>query len=124
VAEGRKRKLFDFLQGHLEPGEEIEASLPMMQTHFALFGAGYYGVAVTSKRVLVVEWSGVPEKIKGLIGEQPRESIAVEGHEDKAGGKWTHGELVLTHAGDPWVRLKVARIHREDADAVVSVLAG
>jgi hypothetical protein len=125
IAEGRRQKLIDFLGGQLGAGEEILASLPMMQTHFALFGAGYYGVAVTSERVLVVQWgSGVPERIKSLAGEQPRESVAVEGHEDRGKGKWAHGELVLTHAGEPWVRLKVPRIHREDAEAVVRALAG
>jgi hypothetical protein len=71
LAEGRKRKLAEFLEDKLEGGERIEASLPMMQTHVGRF-AGYYGVAVTPSRVILVEWGrSVPERPKSVVDSQP-----------------------------------------------------
>jgi hypothetical protein len=121
LAEGRRTKLAEFLgNGHLEPDEQIEAVLPMMQTHVGDF-AGYYGVAVTSRRVLLVEWARtVPERPTAVVDSAPREEVAVK--ENKRGVLL--GKIVLTRNGERWIGLKVPRLHRGDADALERVLAG
>jgi hypothetical protein len=118
LAEGRRRKLTEFVSGELEAGEEVEASLPMMQTHVGRF-AGYYGIALTPRRVLLVEWGrGVPERPKALVESAPREEVAVE--ENKGG--LLMGKIVLTRNGERWIGLKVPRLHRRDAEAVEAAL--
>ena len=121
LAEGRQRKLAEFLaDGHLAAGESIEASLPMMQTHVGTF-AGYYGLALTPERVLLVEWGRtIPERPKQLADAQPRDQVAVKEH--KRG--LLMGSLVLTKGGEEWIGLKVPRLHRDDAAAVVGALMG
>lgn len=120
LAESRRRKLAEFLEnGHLEEAERIEASLPMMQTHVGEF-AGYYGVAVTPARVLLVEWARtVPERPINLVDSKPRSEVSVDRH--SAG--LLMGKLVLRHGGAQWIGLKVPRIHRGDADSVVAALS-
>jgi hypothetical protein len=121
LGEDRRRKLAEFLEdGQLEEGERIDASLPMMQTHVGSF-AGYYGVAVTPRRVLVVEWAKmVPERPKSLVDTAPRNEVSVE--EQTSG--LLMGKLVLTRDGEQWIGLKVPRLHRTDAESVASALSG
>jgi hypothetical protein len=120
LAEGRRRKLEEFLEDQLADGERVEASLPMLQTHVGRF-AGYYGVVVTPSRVIVVEWGrGVPERPKSVVDAQPRKEVAVESQDSGL----LMGKLVLSHNGERWIGLKVPRIHRGDADSVVAMLTG
>jgi hypothetical protein len=120
LAEGRRRKLADFLaDGHLEEGESIEASLPMMQTHVGDF-AGYYGVAVTPHRVILIEWARtIPERPTGIADARSRDQVSVKEHTRGL----LMGKLVLTSGGEEWIGLKVPRLHREDGDSVVAALS-
>lgn len=120
IADSRRRKLTEFLNdGHLEDGESVEASLPMLQTHVGRF-AGYYGVAVTPQRVLVVEWGRkVPEQPKGLVDAASRQDVSLEEHTTSM----LMGKLVLSRDGERWIGLKVPRIHRDDAQDVARALS-
>ncbi len=120
LAGGRRRKLTEFLEdGHLEEGEQVEGSLPMLQTHFGRF-AGYYGVALTPRRVLVVEWAKtVPERPTALVDSAPRAEVTVA--ENKRG--MIGSKIVLARGGERWIGLKVPRIHRADADTIEDALS-
>jgi hypothetical protein len=119
IAESRRRKLAEFIEGgHLEEGERVEAALPMLQTRTKGFGH-FYGVVVTPRRVLLAQWARTPpERLESLIDAVPREQVAVKAHQ----GGMLMGRLALTRQGEPWVDLKIPRNHREDSAAVAAAL--
>jgi hypothetical protein len=122
LASGRRRKLEEFVAPQLQPGESIQATVPMLQTGNPVFEGvglvGFFGMALTERNLYLVSWrQSIPERPKELIAMLPRAGLVVERWEGR-------GKLELRGASGGRVELQVPGMHRKDADALVAVLAG
>ena len=124
LGEGRRKKVVEFVQAHLEPGETVEAVLPMTQTDNPAFVGiqlvSFFGVAVTDRRVHFVRWGrGVPERVEEVIASLPRAQVTVE--------EWRTGfvssDLALRGGPDDVMAVDVPALHKKDAVALVATLS-
>lgn len=123
-AEKDRLKLIEFLEdGHFDADEAVEGLIPLMQTEI-LQPQALFGVAVTTRRVLVVEW--VIKKLQlrtvpvAVASVAPRDEITVEEYKPPS-RLW--GQVALDRIGHQWIALYVHRKYREDTDRVVQLLA-
>jgi hypothetical protein len=123
LGEGRRKKLEEFMSTHLQPGESLQATVPMTQTgNPAFLGVAlvsFFGIALTDKQLYLVQWGkGLPERPVDVIATLPRSSVTVE--------KWkrgfTTGKLVLSGGPNESLQLDVPGMHRRDADQLVAAL--
>src|SRR5947209_438553 len=74
VAEGRRRKLEEFLASNLQPGETLQATLSMTETSnpafLGLLFTKFFGIGLTNERLYFVEWAKAvrerPRRVKGV----------------------------------------------------------
>jgi hypothetical protein len=120
LGDGRRRKLEEFVASQLQPGESVQAMVPMLQTGTPDFeGIGlvqYFGIALTDRSLHLVSWrQSVPERPDQLIATLPREGLVVE--------RWNgRGTLGLRGASGGRVELQVPGMHRKDADQLAAAL--
>lgn len=124
LGEGRRRKVVEFVQAHLEPGEAVQGVLPMTQTANPYFVGiqfvSFFGVVVSDRRVHFVRWGrGVPERVEEVIASLPRAQVTVE--------KWMKGfgssKLALRGGPDDVLEVDVPGMHKKDAEALVATLS-
>lgn len=144
LGESRRRKLEGFVNERLEPGETLEASLPMTQAnvgglslllaemslwtldtgeHFFAVAArpSFYGIAVTDRSVHLVSWrSSVPEQPDEVVATLPRSYVSTREWKRPRFGS---GTLVL-NLRDKELKVQVPKMHRDDADNLAAVLGG
>ena len=124
LTDDRRRKLEEFMSAHLQPGETIQATLPMSQTHtdpsLGMALNAYFGMVLTDRHLYIVNWAtSLPERPTDVAAALPRSSVAV--------AKWkrgfTAGTLGLAVSGGDDIELKVPGLNRDDAETLISALA-
>lgn len=123
LAKRRRKKLTEFVEGQLEPGERLEAVIPMTQTDNPWFVGialvSFFGLALTDRNLYLVTWAkSLPERPREITGKLPRAQLSVE--EWKLG--MTTVKLVL-RSGEESLKLDVPGMHRRDGEAFVAVLS-
>src|SRR5438270_2775072 len=88
VAEGRRRKLEEFLSKNLQPGETLQATLSMTETNnpafLGILFTKFFGIGLTNERLYFVEWAkAVPERPQRVLGSVSRDAVKI--------GKWKRG---------------------------------
>lgn len=117
----------------LEPGERIEATLPIamagmspwLASSFGAIGAlvgakttKHYGLVVTDRRLLVLRQGGMLKAAYSLESAYPRSGVGVAAY---APGTF-YGKLALDFAGAGTLKLNFQRYVRKDAEGVATAL--
>ena len=124
-----QQRVADVVTPQLGAGEQIQAILKTSQTGpspfmYALFGwiwslfIKYYAIAVTDRRVFLVNLSRLSGRAKSVGQVYPRADVKVV--EWKEGALWS--TLRLQASGGAEVKLNVARIVRASAETVVAAI--
>jgi hypothetical protein len=129
IADRRGQQMVDIVQPLLESGEEIHANLPSCQTgpspwfyaltYLIAFWIRQLGVVVTNKRVFFVKRGRFTNMVKGVDAVIPLDDVYVT--DWKSSRLWS--TLRLERPGGV-LKLNVHRMHRDDAEQLVHVLAG
>ena len=129
IADRRCQQMVDVVQPQLAPGEEIYANLPSCQTGpIPWFGALTYliefwikqfGIVVTNERVFFVKRGIFTNKVKGVEAVLALDDVYVT--DWKSSAIWSTLRL---QRPDRVLKLNVHRMHRDDAEQLVHVLAG
>ncbi len=129
IADRRRQQMVDAVQPQLEQGEEIHANLPSTQTgpspwfyaltYLIAFVIRQLGVVVTNKRVFFVKRGVFTNKVKGIEAIFPLDDVHVT--DWKSSALWS---TLRVQRPDGVLRLNVHRMHRDDAEQLVHVLAG
>ena len=124
LGEGRRTKVVDFVQAHLEPGETVQAVLPMTQTGnpawMDIAFVSFFGIAVTDRRVHFVRWGrGVPERPEEVFASLPRHTVSVETWKKGFGSS----KLALRGGPGDVLEVDVPGMHKKDAEALVAALS-
>lgn len=127
IVSRRQEKFRSYLEGELQPGETVEASISFAQTGpspwtsllttLYIFWVKYLGVAVTSQRVVIVRRSKMTNRIKRVESTHARADVRVN--------EWEQGKLFSTlrlGLRDEALKLNVHRMHRAEGEQVVQAL--
>jgi hypothetical protein len=120
IADGRRRKLTEFMGPQLEPGETLHAMVPMLQTGNPAWQGigltGFFGFVLTERNLYVASWrQSIPERPREVVGKLPRAGLVVE--------QWDgRGTIVVRAANGETVQLQVPGMHRQEAEALVASL--
>ncbi len=129
IADRRCQQMVDLVRPQLDPGEEIHAILPSSQTgpspwfyaltYLIAFWIRQLGVVVTNQRVFFVKRGTFTNKVKGVDAVLPLDGVYVT--DWKSSALWSTLRL---QRPDGVLKLNVHRMHRDDAEQLVHVLAG
>jgi len=126
IADRRREQMVDLVQPQLGAGEEIHANLPSSQTgpspwfyavtYLIAFWIRQLGVVVTNKRVFFVKRGTFT--VKGIDEVLPLDDVYVT--DWKLSALWS---TLRIRRPDGVLKLNVHRVHRDDAEQLVHVLA-
>jgi hypothetical protein len=128
IAERNRDRLLAKVQSELEPGETVQACLPVAQTGpvpwfmvitvLIYFWIRIVGIVVTDRRVILVKRGTLTNRVKGVVGAFPRSGVAVT--DWHSANLWSR--LVLATPTGP-LKVNVHRMYREGAQSIVAALA-